>query len=417
MGVLRNFERMKLKSDTISMVVALFIFGWITANAQGIKFEKSTFSEALTKAAQENKLLFFDCYTTWCGPCKKMSAEVFPLEEVGRYFNENFVSLKMDMEKGEGVALAEQYNITAYPTMLFINAQAEIVHKIVAFQNGAELIEQAKIALDPSRQIRSLEKRYADGEREISFMAQYIKALGVENNRERIREVGTAFIATMQSDQFATEEGYTIIAYTGLKYKSDPFFYFLNNKDKFLAIESMPKEYYTYIIEGAINDYINEIASTGTFGELKEAIEGCKKDYAGENQEFYENSWTGNYHIANKEFEKWWELQIAAAENLKRSDKKQGTYSIIQAAYELGQRKHFADADKNLLYKAVEAVEQIKSENSENLPAYYCLTYLYKRIGNKEKAMKNIDDYIMKKGVKGEEDKRVAALKAEIESM
>lgn len=408
---------MKLKSDTISMVVALFIFGWITANAQGIKFEKSTFSEALTKAAQENKLLFFDCYTTWCGPCKKMSAEVFPLEEVGRYFNENFVSLKMDMEKGEGVALAEQYNITAYPTMLFINAQAEIVHKIVAFQNGAELIEQAKIALDPSRQIRSLEKRYADGEREISFMAQYIKALGVENNRERIREVGTAFIATMQPDQFATEEGYTIIAYTGLKYKSDPFFYFLNNKDKFLAIESMPKEYYTYIIEGAINDYINEIASTGTFGELKEAIEGCKKDYAGENQEFYENSWTGNYHIANKEFEKWWELQIAAAENLKRSDKKQGTYSIIQAAYELGQREHFADADKNLLYKAVEAVEQIKSENSENLPAYYCLTYLYKRIGNKEKAMKNIGDYIMKKGAKGEEDKRVAALKAEIESM
>ena len=51
-----------------------------------------SFEEALQKAKQENKLIFVDLYTTWCGPCKKMAAETFPQQAVGDYFNKNFVN-------------------------------------------------------------------------------------------------------------------------------------------------------------------------------------------------------------------------------------------------------------------------------------------------------------------------------------
>ncbi len=89
-----------------------------TGNAQGIQFEESTFNEALAKAGQEKKLLFIDCYTTWCGPCKMLSKIVFPNDTAGAFFNKHFINLKMDMEKGEGKTLSKTFRITSYPTLL-----------------------------------------------------------------------------------------------------------------------------------------------------------------------------------------------------------------------------------------------------------------------------------------------------------
>ena len=45
--------------------------------------EGTTLEQASAKAKAENKLIFIDCYTQWCGPCKKMSKEVFPQASVG----------------------------------------------------------------------------------------------------------------------------------------------------------------------------------------------------------------------------------------------------------------------------------------------------------------------------------------------
>ena len=70
-------------------------------NTTGISFFKGTFEEALVKAKQENKPLFVDFYAVWCVPCKKMAKTVFTQEAVGKYFNEHFISLQLDAEKGE----------------------------------------------------------------------------------------------------------------------------------------------------------------------------------------------------------------------------------------------------------------------------------------------------------------------------
>ncbi|MDZ7846006.1 MAG: thioredoxin family protein [Owenweeksia sp.] len=59
----------------------------------------SSSNEALQAAEEEGKPIFMDCYTTWCGPCKWMSANIFTQQEVGDYYNENYVCVKFDMEK------------------------------------------------------------------------------------------------------------------------------------------------------------------------------------------------------------------------------------------------------------------------------------------------------------------------------
>ena len=119
------------------------------ANAgKGITFATGTMNEVLAKAKAEHKMVFMDCYTTWCGPCRVMSNTIFTKPEVGAFFNKNFVSYKLDMERGEGPALAKKYGVKAFPTMLFIDAEGKVHHTIVGSKSAEALIEEAKTALE-----------------------------------------------------------------------------------------------------------------------------------------------------------------------------------------------------------------------------------------------------------------------------
>ena len=89
-----------LMKKNILSLVAIFAFAGVFA--QGIEFEHGTLEEALVKAKKENKIIFMDCYTTWCGPCKYLAKNVFTQKEVGYFFNKNFVNVKMDMESEAG---------------------------------------------------------------------------------------------------------------------------------------------------------------------------------------------------------------------------------------------------------------------------------------------------------------------------
>ena len=118
------------------------------AQADGIAFRVLSFSEALKRAEVEDKLLFVDCFTTWCGPCKRLSKVVFKDSLVADYFNRHFVNLKMDMEKGEGVELRKKYGVHAYPTLLFINSSGEVVYRLVGAEDAPELLKKVKLGVE-----------------------------------------------------------------------------------------------------------------------------------------------------------------------------------------------------------------------------------------------------------------------------
>ena len=117
------------------------------SNVKGINFQNVSFDEAKKLAASQKKLIFMDAYTVWCGPCKALSNGPFNDDAVGEFFNKNFVNLKVDMEKGEGVQLAAKFAIRAYPTLLFINKNGDKVHLALGYMDATRLIEEGKKAL------------------------------------------------------------------------------------------------------------------------------------------------------------------------------------------------------------------------------------------------------------------------------
>ena len=159
-----------LNSSTLMKKQLLFIsFLTVTLSlfSQGINFFHGNFNEAVEKAKLENKLVFIDCYTSWCGPCKMLQNNIFPLEKVGAFFNANFICFKVDCEKDEGLDICMRYNVRAYPTMYFIDpSTAKPVYKTMGYQDGDALIEQGKKAMGGnSNLLREYQSKYQNGDK------------------------------------------------------------------------------------------------------------------------------------------------------------------------------------------------------------------------------------------------------------
>ena len=116
----------------IYLFIAILFVQIMVFAQEGVNFRDLTFTEALEAAKKENKLVFMDCYTEWCGPCKNMANNVFPRKEAGDYFNPRFVCVKYDTGAEEdGKVLAQKFNVQAYPTFLLLNTAQGLENQIV----------------------------------------------------------------------------------------------------------------------------------------------------------------------------------------------------------------------------------------------------------------------------------------------
>lgn len=149
-------------------------------NSTGIIFFQGTWDELLVSARENNKLIFVDVYTEWCGPCKSMDQFVFTQPTVGTAYNTNFLNYKIDAEKGEGIHLAKLYGVGAYPTFLFLNSMGQLVHKAVGerdAQRFVQLIDEVNKSANNENNIEKLGEEFEHGNRNKLFLKKYLEEL------------------------------------------------------------------------------------------------------------------------------------------------------------------------------------------------------------------------------------------------
>ena len=212
----------------LNIKTLFFFFSFTLATilpAQEIRIDKIDFQsgpewgKVLERARRSGKVIFFDAYTSWCQPCKKMDRDVFTRPQVANYFNQKFINVKYDMEKGEGPHLKKKYGIGVFPTYLFINGKGKVVHRIVgAYFEEGDFLRFAKMAVTPGRSYAELQKRYKKGERNSELVFDYLQALRLAGEKNKEHEIVQQYLKLMTKDHFMDPAYWGIVK----KFMNDP---------------------------------------------------------------------------------------------------------------------------------------------------------------------------------------------------
>lgn len=197
-------------------------------------FQELTLVKALEKAKSENKKVFVDCYTSWCGPCKMMATKILPLKEVGKYMNENFVCVKFDMEKGEGRDIQAKYRVSSYPTFLILNPDGSLLYAVVgATATGDEFLNRVKEAFDENS-AGNLATEYEKGNRDMAFLEKYIQALLKTYDVEKAQKIAQDILASLDDEEKCSTSFWYIFGDQDLSpAESGNVAYLLKHVDKF----------------------------------------------------------------------------------------------------------------------------------------------------------------------------------------
>lgn len=113
----------------------------LPSGAEGIRFIEGDWKTALAEAKKQKKMIFLDAYASWCGPCKLLKSKTFIDKSAGDFFNTNYINVAVDMEKGDGPALARQYGVNAYPTLIITDSLGTILTYTKGYISPEQLID------------------------------------------------------------------------------------------------------------------------------------------------------------------------------------------------------------------------------------------------------------------------------------
>ncbi len=239
--------------------LALGINNLFAQEKASIDFKDVSFNAAKQLSAKTGKLIFIDCYTSWCMPCKWMEQNVFTNDTVYNFFNANFINFKIDMEKGEGTDLRKKYEVNSFPTYLFVNASGGIVHRTASRMEAGEFLNAAKRAIDPSKSYAALEKMYNGGNRSDSVLFAY--AIALERiNRQKFDSVRKQLMNSISDETLATPFGWQVIR--NLASNEDDKFgkYLLQHKIHFTEMAGEP----------AVTSILNRLSSYKMYEFIRE---------------------------------------------------------------------------------------------------------------------------------------------------
>ena len=322
-----------------------------------IEFFQGSFAEAQALAKKEHKIIFLDAYASWCGPCKRMAKTVFSQAEAGDFYNKHFVNLKIDMEKGEGPTLARKYQVSAYPTLLFIDAEGELVH----YQRGGlpidRFLQLGQTALSKIDHSGEFEARYEEGDRSPELLRAYAYALLM--SAKPSLKIANEYIRTQED--WTTKENLDFLFDFALEADCTAFELLLEQQQK--AIAQKGEEAFQNQLLAACRSTAKKAQEFQAPELIKEASKKLKKVDAKLAKEFEAKAWA-DYYIGLKDW----------AQALKYSKKRLKKYGDAKMQHEYA--RIFGEAQTEEKYTA-EALKWAKSAFDAQPSQEYGQTYLY----------------------------------------
>lgn len=401
------------------LMLVILMWGSHGVKAQGnagVNFEnKLSWTQILEKAKIENKHIFLDFYTTWCGPCKQMTKEVFPLSQVGAFFNKSFinVAIQMDLTKKDNAyvkswykdaeRLGKTYNISSYPTYIVLDADGKLVHTIKGANfNVDSFLGNVKLALDPKTQYSGMQTRYNNGQRDSTFLLQLVRTAQRSRDFESINGYITAYLAI--DTNWTKKENLVFITQVTRSSKDKTYHFLLSHQD--LIDAAVGENTSRNIIKTIVSDEIvlpiirkdgKKIVTQGGMilmsGEPVKNVDWSQvkgkldSDYPDLSEEIIADA-KPQYYRSLGDWEKYSESVTSYASNQRWLNLTQLANYTTQLLYECDDAQHYKSAIK---WCEIIMDGEDMSKKPWTLKNYSTLLY---KTGQKDLAIKSMEKYI-----------------------
>jgi|GEM_PF-93222 len=180
---------------------------------KGIRFEDGlSWAMIKTKAKKEHKYIFVDCYTTWCGPCRFMTRNIFPLSKVSHFVNDKFISVSVQMDTtkkdskeirtwyADASKMAGDYQINVYPSFLIFNEDGKPVHKIIgSVEDGDAFISKLNDAFDEKKQYYTLIGGFKQHLQDSAYLADAVNAAARVQDFDNVSSIGDVYLQSIKN--------------------------------------------------------------------------------------------------------------------------------------------------------------------------------------------------------------------------
>ncbi|MBK8632397.1 MAG: thioredoxin family protein [Saprospiraceae bacterium] len=241
-----------------------FLFNY--SFTQGIYFEKDlTWDQVVEKAQKEDKLIFADCFTTWCGPCKRMDKETFSDDSVGTFFNKHFVNIKVQMDKTRKdnewtqtwhkstADWSSNYNITSFPTYLVFDKTGKIVNRSGSYQSAEKFLTTGKNLINIEDGFYSKLQRFENGERDSLLLSQLLSLTEKFYQLDKNNMVLEAYL--QGQEDWMSSKNLDLIMSSHPKFQSKVYNYVVNHKEE-ITKHSKYKTKVNRLIYQTVDEYL-----------------------------------------------------------------------------------------------------------------------------------------------------------------
>ncbi len=134
---------MRLRYVCHTLLILFCLSTWLpnsTVAAGGIKWY--AYNEGMALGKNEKKSVFLYFYADWCSYCVKMAKETFQDPSVVSLLNENFIAIKVDVEKEKKIA--SSYGVRGLPTTWILEGKGDKIGPMLGYIPPGEFILMLK---------------------------------------------------------------------------------------------------------------------------------------------------------------------------------------------------------------------------------------------------------------------------------
>ncbi len=106
----------------------------LSCSTKKVEYLDTDYDSVLNAASSDDKMIFFDFYTVWCGGCTEYDKHVFTDSTFKEYIISGFYSSKINAELPQNKAIAKKFNISAYPTLIIADKDGNEIDRVVGYK-------------------------------------------------------------------------------------------------------------------------------------------------------------------------------------------------------------------------------------------------------------------------------------------